>query len=159
MENNQTIESCQDEERSKLLKILKFKLPHKYKKIGLITAAILMVGLIVSKFAGYNHLINKDAIRSFMLLALLIASLSKEQAEDEYVNHLRGQSYILAFICTLGYSIIIPIIAFALDFLIVRITGDGQTNFYEISAFEVMFMMICFQLLFLMGLQRLDLAE
>jgi hypothetical protein len=141
------------------LKIINFKLPNTYKKVGLTIGGLLMLGMIISKFSGYNPSINKDAIRTFTLLALLIASLSREQFEDEYVAHLRGQSYIIAFVCTLGYSIIIPLVAFVLDFLIVRITGDGQTSFYEISAFEVMFMMICFQILFFEVLKRLDREE
>ncbi len=149
---------CLDE-RSQVFRIINFKFPHAYRKIGIILGFGLLLGLMMSKFIGFDHLLNKDLIRTLMLLPLLVATMSEEKVEDEYASKLRGQSYILAFVCALSYNIIIPLIAFALDALIVKVSGDGHTSFYEVSSFEVMFSIICFQILFFEGLKRLDLAE
>lgn len=147
------------DERSMLHRVINFKFPHAYRKIGIVIGGGLLFGLIISKFTGHDHMLNKDFIRTLMLLPLLVAALSEEKEEDEYTEHLRGQSFIIAFVCALSYSILIPLIAFALDALIVKVSGDGQTSFYEISSFEVMFSIICFQILFFEVLKRLDRAE
>lgn len=142
-------------EHSKLLKILNFRFPHSYKMIGIIGAALILLFLIGYKFYGGNTLIFKDVCRTVMLLLLLMASLSKDELEDEYVNHVRSQSYVIAFICSIAYSIFLPLVALLLDMVITKITGDGTVSFHEVSAFEVMFMLICFQLLFFETLKRL----
>lgn len=151
--------SVHTDERSKLYKIINFKFPHSYRKIGILIGFGLLLGLIVLKFTGLEHLVNKDLIRCLILLSLLIASLGKDKVEDEYASHIRGLSYILAVVCALSYYILLPIIALALDALIVAVSGDGQTSFYEVSAFEVMFSIVGFQLLSNYGLKKIDLAE
>ena len=150
--------TCNDE-RSKLYRIINFKFPYSYRKIGILLGGGLLLALIISKFTGHDHLLNKDLIRTLMLLPLLVAALSEEKVEDEYTSHLRGQSFIIAVVCALAYNILIPLIAFALDVLIVNVSGDGQTSFYDVSSFEVMFSIICFQIVFFEGLKRLDRAE
>jgi len=143
-----------DDEHSKLLKVINFRFPHNYKKIGIITAATILVFLVGYKFYGGNMILVKDVCRTLMLLSLLIASLSKDKIEDEYIEHLRHQSYVVAFICSVAYSIGLPLIALVLDMLITKITGDGNVSFHEVSAFEVMFMLLCFQLLFFETMKR-----
>lgn len=148
-----------ENEHSKLLKIINFRFPHKYKKIGLISAVALMAFLIINKFFGSNTLIVKDIIRTLMLLFLLLASLSNDIFEDEYIQHTRYQSYVIAFVIAIAYSIILPLVAYVLDILITKITGEGNISFHEVSAFEVMFMLICFQLLFFETLKRFGRAQ
>jgi hypothetical protein len=94
-----------------------------------------------------------------MLFFLLIASLSKDIVEDEYLNHVRYQSYVLAFICAITYAIGLPLVAFIFDFLITTITSEGTISFNEVSAFEVVFILVCFQLLFFETLKRLGRAQ
>lgn len=149
----------QANEHSQLERIINFRFPHRYKKLGLIGAVLVIIFLIGYKFYGGNMLITKDVCRTLMLFLLLIASLSKDVIEDEYIDHVRAQSYIIAFICSVSYAIVLPLIALILDFLITRITGDGTINFYEISAFEVIFMLVCFQLLCFEGMKRFGRAQ
>ena len=96
---------------------------------------------------------------SKFLLCLLIASLSKELFEDEYVQHVRYQSHVIAFVGAIGYSICLPLVALVFDLLITKVSGDGQINFHEVSAFEVMFILVCFQLLFFETLKRFGCAQ
>ena len=154
MEANKKI-SRSENEHNKMMKILNFRFPHKYKRIGIISAAVVLAFLIATKFIGLNDPLLKDICRTVMLLLLLLASLSKDKMEDEYTLHLRSQSYTLAFICATAYSIGLPLIAVVLDLLISKINPDNLINFHEVSAFEVMFMLICFQLLFFETAKRL----
>ena len=147
MDKENKASSCETE-HSKLMQIINFRFPHTYKRIGLIAAGLILAFLIVYKFAGYNDLVIKDLLRTTMLFCLLVASLSKEKFEDEYIDHLRAQSYVLSFVCAIAYSISLPLIAIILDVLITNITGDGSVNVHKTSGFEVMFILICFQLMF-----------
>lgn len=152
------LSSCQDEHK-KLHQILNFRFPNSLKNIGLFGAIIILIILLASKFIGINTLILKDVLRTLMLLCMLVASLSKDQIEDEYNKLIRYQSYVLAFVITAIYTISIPLIALVFDVLITKITGDGNVNFYEISAFEVIFILMGFQLLFFETLKRFGRAE
>lgn len=145
---------CTNDEHSKLLRITNFRFPNSYKRVGLIGAALIFVFLLGYKFYGENLPLVKDICRTVMLLFLLVASTSKEVLEDEYIRHVRSQSYIIAFICAIAYSLIIPLVAIVLDVLITTITSDGVVNFHETSAFEVIFMLVCFQILFFEVLKR-----
>ena len=148
-----------NDEHDRMLKIINFRFPHSYKKIGLISAVLIFVFLLGYKFYGGNTLLVKNICRTIMLLFLLVASLSKDAVEDEYIEHIRSRSYVIAFICAIAYSILIPLIALVMDGLITKITSDGSINFYEVSAFEVMFTLLCFQLLFFETMKRFSRAQ
>lgn len=143
-----------EDEHSVLYRILNFRLPNRFKKLGLIAAVLMFMILFTYKFVGSNALIVKDVLRTFILFFLLVASLSKDKMEDEYITHIKFQSFLIGFVGAAAYSILIPLIAIVLDFAITKITGDGHVSFYEISAFEVLFIMLCFQLLCFETLKR-----
>ena len=153
--------SCNQGEYEKIMKIIDFRLPHKFKKIGYFGAASILVFLIVYKFLGANNLplILKDVLRTLMLLFLLIASLSKEVIEDEFNKYVKFQSYVLAFVCAAAYCIFLPLITVVLDVIITKVTGDGIISFYNISSFEVIFILMGFQLLYFETIKRLERAE
>ena len=141
-------------ENNSLFKVLNFRLPNGFKKIGLISASLIFISLIAYKFIGNNTLIVKDVMRSLVLLALLVASVSKDKFEDEYSKHIRFQSVIIAFIFTAAYYILIPLIAIFLDSIISSFMENGNVNFYKISAFEILFTMLGMQLLCYEALKR-----
>ena len=151
--------SCEDNEYNRLLKIINFRLPHSFKKIGLMGAIILFSFLLLSKFLGIDSIIVKDVLRTLVLLFMLMASLSKDSLEDEFNKHIRLQSYALAFACSAIYAITLPLIAIFLDWIITGITGDGQVSFYEVSAFEVLFMLMGLQILFFHTIKKLESAQ
>lgn len=146
-------------EHQRIQHILDFRLPHTYKKVGLSIAALLMVVLIAYKYVGSDTLVVKDTLRTMMLFAMLVASLSKDRLEDEYNRTVRFHSFVVAFVCAASYTIVIPLIALGLDALITHLTGDGAVTFYELSAFEVVFTMLGIQLLCFETLKRFDCAE
>lgn len=151
--------SHNEDEYNRLFKILDFRLPNQFKKIGLLGAILIFGFLFVYKFLGDNTLIAKDVLRTLILLFLLVASLSKDTLEDEFNKHIRFQSYVLAFVCTTVYAISLPLIALLFDIIITKITGDGSINFHEVSAFEVMFILLGLQLLFFETLKRFGRAQ
>lgn len=155
---NSQSSSCRNE-HSRLSRILSWRLPNRYKKIGYICAAAIFIFLLGYKFYGQNTILVKDLCRSLLLLFVLIASLSNDPIEDEYVSYVRSQSYVLSFVIAAVYTIGIPLIALLLDILITKITGDGIAQLYEISAFEVIFMLVCNQLLFFEVLKRYGRAK
>jgi len=118
-----------------------------------------MVFLVLFKYWGSNSLIAKDAIRTIILLCLLVSTLSKDKFEDEYNTYLRYHSFVIAFVLAVAYSIFLPLITLVFDVFITKITGDGMVNFHEVSAFEVLFMLLGFQLLFFETLKRFDSAQ
>jgi len=147
--------SCSHSEHKKITQILNFRLPHQFKMIGILAAALILSFLIGYKFIGDLSMNTKDVLRTLILLFLLIASLSKDSLEDEFSRHIRFQSYKLAFVFAISYSILIPIVSFVLDLLITKITGDGVVNFHQPSAFEVLFTLLGIQLLFFETLKKL----
>ena len=147
------------DEHNKLSRIINFRLPHGYRKVGMIGAALVMAFLVGYKCYGGDGLLIKDICRHVMLLLLLMATMCKDPIEDEYIEHIRFQAYVVSFIFAVSYAVLLPLLALVLDLLITKITGDGQVNFYEISAFEVIFTLVCFQLLVFETLKRFGRAE
>jgi len=143
-----------EKEHNKLMKIISFHFPNQYKKIGLWGAGAIFAFLIVYKFTGGSSIHIMDFLRTIMLLFLLLASLSQDKFEDEYTQYIRSQSYVIAFVCAVAYSVVIPLITFILDIAITNIRGEGTIKFHETSAFVVIFMLICFQILFCETLKR-----
>ena len=151
--------SSLNKEHNNLMAILNFRLPHIYKKIGLVSAVLIFAFILAHKFLGISNPIFVDFLRSVLLLFLLMASLSNDKFEDEYNKHLRYQSYIISMVLIAGYAVIIPIIASVLDFLITTVSGNGSLSFYEISSFEVLFSILAIQILFFETLKRFVNAE
>lgn len=158
MNQEKTANKYQDE-YSRVMKMLNFRFPHKFKMIGIVGAIMVFGFLLGYKFLGSNDILVKDLCRTLILLLMLLASLSKDKVEDEYINHVRSQSYVLAFIFAVAYSIGLPLISFVLDILITKVRDEGTINFHEVSAFEVMFMLLGFQLLYFETLKRFGRCE
>jgi hypothetical protein len=150
----------EEDEYNRLIKILDFRLLYKFNKIGYYGALLLFVLLLGDKFLNDNSLtlLAKDVIRTFILLFLLTASLSKDSFEDEFNRHIRFQSYVLAFVCATVYTILLPLVAMIMDIIITKITGDGMINFHEVSSFEILFILIGLQLLFFETIKKLGRA-
>jgi len=145
-----------DKEYNRLIKILDYRLPPKFKRIGIFGALLLLAILVGYKFLGDGNMLPvvKNVMSTLILFFMLLASLSKDEMEDEFNRHVRYQSYVIAFVSAVSYSIILPLITTALDVLITNVSGDGVVNFHEVSSFEVIFILLGFQLLFFETLKR-----
>jgi hypothetical protein len=104
----------------KIDKYISYKLPHKFKAIGLIISITSWVSLILIEiYFGddkYFDLFKRIAI-TIVILGLLIISTSREKIEDELIAKIRMQSYHFAVLGTILLYLIMPFF----DFTIVSI--------------------------------------
>lgn len=143
-------QSICEKERNQLDKMNKFQLGHPLKKIGYyiaIGAFILMIG---RKYIDNSEWI-KPVLHGILLIGLLVISLSKEKIEDEFIDSLRSQSYRLAFIMAIVYSLTQPLINFGVGFLL-----NQNEEMKSFDYFQVLFFMLIVQLLFFWQLKRMN---
>lgn len=130
-------------DKRNLERLKKFQLPHTYKSVGWILALIAFCGLLFFKFSEVELAWSKPLIRNLMLIGLLLVSVSKERVEDEMIRMIRMQSYALAFVLGVLYSVVQPLVNLAVFTLL----GSENTG-WEISYYQVMTFMLMVQLMF-----------
>ena len=86
------------------------------------------------------------------MIGFLIISISKDKIEDEYIDSLRAQSYRLAFILSVVYSLIQPLINYFVDVLL----NVEPKEFYDFSYFQVLFFMLVVQIMFFTQMKRFN---
>lgn len=139
-----------ERERSQLEKMNKFQLSNQFKRIGItigITAFLLMIG---RKFIDSSEWV-RPILQGFLLVGLLIVSLSKEKVEDEFIDSLRAQSYRLAFLLAIVYSLVQPLINY-----IVGLMLNENDELKSFNYFQVLFFMLIVQLMFFWQLKRMN---
>lgn len=143
-------QSICERERSHLEKMNKFQLGNNYKKVGIIIAVISFIIMIVRKYIEDSEWV-RPILHGTLLLGLLIVSLSKEKLEDEFIDSLRSQSYRLAFLMAIVYSLIQPLVNYGVAVLL---NQDDQLKSF--SYFQVLFFMLIVQLMFFWQLKRMN---
>lgn len=143
-------QSICERERSHLEKMNKFQLGNQYKKIGIIIAIGSFVLMIARKYVEDSEWV-KPILHGVLLLGLLIVSLSKEKQEDEFIDSLRSQSYRLAFLMAIVYSLVQPLINYGVATLF-----NQDDELQGFSYFQVLFFMLIVQLMFFLQLKRMN---
>ncbi|WP_298781749.1 hypothetical protein [uncultured Polaribacter sp.] len=143
-------QSLCERERSHLEKMNKFQLENKYKKIGSFIAIGVFTVMIGRKYIDNSEWL-KPILHGVLLVGLLLISLSKEKLEDEFIDSLRSQSYRLAFIMVIIYSLVQPLINFVVGYLL-----DKNEKIEGFSYFQVLFFMLIVQLMFFWQLKRMN---
>jgi uncharacterized membrane protein len=143
-------ESICERERSQLEKMNKFQLTHNFKKVGYIIAIGTFMAMIVRKYFEDSEWI-RPILNGILLIGLLLISVSKEKLEDEFIESLRSQSYRLAFIMAIVYSLVQPLVNFGVAFLF---NQDKEMKSFDY--FQVLFFMLIVQLLFFWKLKRMN---
>jgi len=82
---------------------------------------------------------------------MLIISISKDKIEDEFIDSLRSQSYRIAFILTVIYSLVQPFINYGIGMLF-----DKNETLDSFSYFQVLFFMLVVQLMVFWQLKRMN---
>lgn len=141
-------ESLCERERSHIEKMNKFQLPNGFKKIGYYIAFVAFGLMIAKKFFEEPEWV-KPALRWMLLIGMLVISLAKDKIEDEFIDSLRSQSYRLAFIMAVVYSLVQPFINYGVGILF-----DANEKLEGFSYFQVLFFMLLVQLLFFFQLKR-----
>ena len=139
-----------ERERSHLEKMNKFQLSNRFKKVGYsiaIGAFILMIG---RKYVENSEWV-RPILHGVLLVGLLVISLSKEKLEDEFIDSLRSQSYRLAFLLAIVYSLVQPVINYGVATLL-----NQDDELQGFSYFQVLFFMLIVQLMFFYQLKRMN---
>ncbi|APG64517.1 hypothetical protein LPB136_03670 [Tenacibaculum todarodis] len=139
-----------EREQNYLKKMNRFQLSNKFKKIGYIVAIIAFILIFVRKSVDAPIWVH-SALLNIVLVGLLIVSISKEKIEDEFIDSLRSQSYRLAFLMVVVYSLTQPFINY-----IVGIFLNQNESLESFSYFQVLFFMLVIQLMFFSQLKRFN---
>ena len=143
-------QSMCERERSQLSKMNKFQLGNQYKRIGYVIAIGTFVLMIARKYVEDTEWI-RPILHGVLLIGLLIVSLSKEKIEDELIDSLRSQSYRLAFILAIVYSLVQPLVNFGVGTLL-----NQDDKLQGFNYFQVLFFMLIVQLMFFWKLKRIN---
>jgi hypothetical protein len=139
-----------ERERNQLEKMNKFQLDNQFKKIGFIIAITAFVLMIFRRYIDDSEWI-KPILHGILLIGLLVISLSKEKIEDEFVDSLRSQSYRLAFIIAIVYSLTQPLVNYGVAVLL---NQDDELKSFDY--FQVLFFMLFVQLMFFWKLKGMN---
>ncbi|MCL7754952.1 hypothetical protein [Polaribacter sp. Z022] len=143
-------QSICERERSQLEKMNKFQLGNRFKKIGFTIAIATFILMVGRKYVENSEWV-RPILHGILLIGLLMISLSKEKLEDEFIDSLRAQSYRLAFVLAIVYSLVQPIINYAVASLL-----NQDDELQGFSYFQVLFFMLIVQLLFFWQLKRMN---
>ena len=140
-------EFCESE-RKRMDRLNNFQLPNQYKKIGWYFVLFVFILMIAKKFIDEPSWV-KPLLRNAMILGFLVISLAKEKIEDELIVKLRAQSYRLAFVFGVIYSLIQPYIEYVVDYLF---NSDHATMGF--SYFQTLIFMLVVQIAFFEQFKR-----
>lgn len=139
-----------EKERSNLEKLNKFQLGNQYKKVGYLIAIGTFIVMIGRKFIEDSEWV-RPILHGVLLIGLLLISLSKEKLEDEFIDSLRSQSYRLAFILAIVYSLVQPLVNYGVGVIL-----NQNEELKSFDYFQVLFFMLIVQLLFFWQLKRMN---
>ena len=146
--NTRKIIEC---ENKRFEKLVNFKLPANFFKIGIIVSLLSIAMMFMRAFV-----IEGDAewlkllLQKTLLIGMLIMSVSKDKEEDEMTISLRSQSYAIAFVVGVVYALIMPYVEFGVDSVIESNTSELK----NLGDFQVLLFMLMIQLLFFHNLKR-----
>lgn len=139
------IEKCVERERRYLEKILYFRLPNSFLRIGVAVILVAIVLMFIRAFAlDGNTDWLKLVLQKVLLVGLLIVSLSKDKIEDEMMVSLRMQSYTIAFVVGVLYTLIMPYVEFGVS----NIVHSGGEVYKDLGDFQTLLFMLMIQIMF-----------
>lgn len=138
-------------ERRGLNRLMNFRLPHYFYKLGmaLVAASILMFFVRAFVIEGETETLRM-IFRKVLLIGMLLMSIARDKEEDELITKLRMQSYTYAFITGVLYALIMPYI----DFGVSNLVHGGGEVYKDLGDFQVLMFMLFVQLLSFITLKR-----
>ena len=130
-------------------RVNQFQLPNRYKKWGIVIAALAILLLFTNKFILDDETFRFFA-RRMLLVGFLIISLSKEKIEDELIKNLRMKSYSFAFIWATIYSIAMPFF----DYVVKMVLASSKTGLNDSGDFMILWMFLAIQVFYFEYLKR-----
>jgi len=140
-----------DCEQKSLYKIIHFRLPHSFFKIGIAIAILAIVAMFYRAFAIEDDTeLLKGILRKVLLIGMLIMSISRDKEEDELTIKLRMMSYAWAFITGVIYALVLPYVEFGVDSLV----NSGTEQLKDLGDFQLLIYMLMVQLMCYHTLKR-----
>ena len=138
-------------ENKRFGKLINFKLPTSFLKIGIAISLVSIVMMFVRAFAvdGETEWL-KLLLQKTLLIGMLIMSVSKDKEEDEMIITLRSQSYAIAFVIGVVYALVMPYVEFGVD----NVVNTNVSELKNLGDFQVLLFMLMIQLLFFHNLKR-----
>jgi hypothetical protein len=138
-------------ERSRLSKLINFRLPQYFYPLGMAIAGLSIVMMFLRAFAmdGDTEWL-KLTLQKTLLVGLLLMSVARDKEEDELVVKLRSQSYTYAFIVGVFYALIMPYVEFGVSN---ALKPEGEA-FHDVGDFQLLLFMLMVQLLCFHTLKR-----
>lgn len=139
--NLKSIEEC---DRRSTQKLLNFKLPTYFKKIGWIGAIATLVIIMSTSFFDGDHTLLKDILRKVVLAFMFVIVLAKEEVEDERIQNFRAQSFSFAFLAGVLYTLFQPVV----NWIVFSIFKPEKAVFEDLGDFQILWLMLVVYLLF-----------
>lgn len=138
------LQSMKEYEQRKMEKLLSFKLPNYWKKIGWTLFGVSLLIVLSTKFIDGDLEFLKDALKRVVLVSLFTVVLSREIVEDERIQQIRGKAFSLTFLLTALYILFQPIA----NFIVGSIFGKKMGLFDDLGDFVILWMMLVVYLMF-----------
>jgi len=140
-----------DCEHKHFYKLINFRLPHKFLRVGITIATLSIIVMFIRAFVmeGDTEWL-KTILKQCLLIGMLLMSVSKDKEEDEMTVTLRSQSYAIAFVVGVMYALVLPYVEFGVS----NAVHSGGEAFKQLGDFQVLTFMLMIQLMFYHNLKR-----
>jgi hypothetical protein len=136
-----------ERERNSLDRLVRFRLPNYYKRIGIVSFLLLLVTLITFKFTETEPEWVNAIVRQLTLLCLWMISFSKDKVEDEMIALFRSQAYAFAFLIGVFYAMVQPYVSYGIDLLLQRDDPQVAMDYVRILSFMLLIQILSFETL------------
>ena len=135
-----------------LNKLIHFRLPYYFYKLGMAIAGISITMMFLRAFLmGEDTEWLKLVLQKTLLVGLLFISVAREKEEDELIIKLRSQSYTYAFMVGVVYALIMPYVEYGVSN---ALKPEGEA-FHDVGDFQLLLFMLMVQLLCYHTLKRM----
>ena len=138
------LKSLQECDRRSSQKLLNFKLPVYYKKIGWIGVIVILVAIMSTSLFDGDFELLKDILRKVVLAFLFVIVLAKEEVEDERIQNFRAQSFSFAFLAGVLYTLFQPLV----NWLVFSVFKPEKAVVEDLGDFQILWLMLTVYLLF-----------
>ncbi len=138
------LKSMQECERRRAQKLLNYKLPTYWKKIGWAGAILSLVAIMSTSLFDGDFELLKDILRKVVLAFLFTVILAKEEVEDERVQKFRAQSFSFAFLGGILYALFQPVA----NWIVFSIFKPESAAFEDLGDFQILWLMLTVYLVF-----------
>lgn len=135
-----------------LNKLIHFRLPYYFYKLGMAIAGLSITMMFVRAFLmGEDTEWLKLVLQKTLLVGLLFISVAREKEEDELIIKLRSQSYTYAFMVGVVYALVMPYVEYGVSN---ALKPEGEA-FHDVGDFQLLLFMLMVQLLCYHTLKRM----